>query len=88
VCFLLGLLWLQVPVSLCSNRLHISRSAYFCNDKLLCQMGNFTKSSLAFHVCKIMEDDKFASAILKLDSCLQKAWAQNTQTVISYLESA
>ncbi len=88
MCFLLGLLWLQVPLSLCSNRLHISRSAHFCNDRLLCQMGDFTKSSLAFHVCKIIEDDKFASAILKLDSCFQKSWAQNMQTVISYLESA
>jgi hypothetical protein len=36
-------------------------------------MGDFTKSSLAFHVCKIIEDDKFASAILKLDSCFQKS---------------
>jgi hypothetical protein len=35
-----------------------------------------------------MEDDKFASAVLKLYSCFQKTWAQNTLTAISYLESA
>jgi hypothetical protein len=35
-------------------------------------MGDFTKSSLAFHVCKIMEDDKFCLCNFEIGFLLSK----------------